>query len=38
MTDPYINGMDPPNWAIAESHGKAVSIGIPKHKHWRRAN
>lgn len=38
MIDPTISGMDPPNWTIAESHGKAVQIGIPKHKHWRRAN
>lgn len=38
MTDTLLGEMDPPNWTIAESHGKAVRIGIPKHKYWRRSN
>ena len=27
---------DPPNWTLADSHGKAVRVGISRHRHWRR--
>lgn len=38
MTDRSLEGMEPPNWTIAESHGRAVRVGISKHKHWRKNN